>query len=390
MEKCVHFGLCGGCSLLDWEYSRELKSKENKVKSLFQSYRHVEFRPIIPSQNPHFYRNKIQLPFGRRKIGSKTVLNLGLFNRDSTFIVDQTECKIQDPGLTEIVLAAKKWAKEERLQPYNERTRKGLLKYLVARKAYSTGEILVGIVTNEEEIPYAKNRSKSLHSHIASRIGKNGALGKLVGIVQNYNPAHSSMALGKDEYLLWGRAYIRESLGDFHFRAGLSTFLQVNPSQTPTLYNTILAEIPAGAKVIDAFSGIGTSTLWISRIAKEVIGIEENPFSFKASLEALKHNRINGVKFRRGRVQDVLPTLIGKGFDHLVVDPPRIGLGEDVCLTIGDSEITKLVYVSCDPESLARDAMILTRSFYLKSIQVIDMFPRTEHKETIAIFIRKD
>lgn len=390
MEKCVHFGVCGGCSHLDWEYSRELKSKENKVKSLFQSYRHVEFRPIIPAQNPHFYRNKIQLPFGRRRIGDKTILNLGLFNKESSFIVDQTECKIQDPGLTEVVLAVKKWAKEEKLPPYNEKNKRGLLKYLVARKAYSTGEILVGIVTNEEEIPYAKNRSKSLHSHILNRIGKKGTYGKLVGIVQNYNPAHTSFALGKEEYLLWGRPYIKETLGDFHFRAGLSTFLQVNPSQTPTLYNTILAEIPPGAKVIDAFSGIGTSTLWISRITKEVIGIEENPFSFKASLEALKYNRAVGVKFRKGRVQDVLPTVMGKGFDHLVVDPPRIGLGENVCETIGDSEIQKLIYVSCDPESLARDAIVLTRFFYLKSIQVIDMFPRTEHKETIAVFIRKE
>ncbi|MCU0824612.1 MAG: 23S rRNA (uracil(1939)-C(5))-methyltransferase RlmD, partial [Leptospira sp.] len=178
---CKHFGTCGGCSFLDLDYSKELKRKENGLRDSFQQFRHLEFRPIIPSPEPLYYRHKIQVPFGRRMIGNKLLLNLGLFNRDASFVLDQTECQIQDPGLTEILLAVKQWARRENLLPYNEKSKRGLLKYLVARKSYSTGEILIGIVTEKEDLPHAKDSTKRLHTEIQNRLGKSGKLGKLVG-----------------------------------------------------------------------------------------------------------------------------------------------------------------------------------------------------------------
>ncbi|TGN20401.1 23S rRNA (uracil(1939)-C(5))-methyltransferase RlmD [Leptospira idonii] len=388
-STCTHFGLCGGCSNLNTEYGRELKKKEQVLKDYFSSYRHVQFRPIVASPNAELYRHKLQLPFGRRTIGRKTITTLGLFNQESTFIVDQTECLIQEQGLTEIGQAVKLWARKEGLPPYNEKSKRGILKYLVARKSFSTKEIIIGIVTNGEELPYPKDLSKRLHNHITDRIGKSGKFGKLVGIVQNINSKHSSMALGKEENLLWGRPYIHEFVGKFKFRVGLSTFLQVNPSQTPSLYNLILDEIQPGTKVIDAYSGIGTISLWLSGAAKEVVGLEENPNSHRTAIEALKTNHIKNVRYRKGRVSETLPTVLGKDYSTIVLDPPRIGLGEEVANHLVHSNIQKIVYVSCDPKTLLDDTRVLSNKYYLASVQPVDMFPRTDHLETVAVFTRK-
>ncbi|MCZ8154719.1 MAG: 23S rRNA (uracil(1939)-C(5))-methyltransferase RlmD [Leptospira sp.] len=388
-NHCKHFGLCGGCSSLNLEYGKELSKKEFALRTLFSDLRHLEFRPMIPSPKSEFYRYKLQLPFGRRVIARKTLTTLGLFNQESTFIVDQTECLIQEPALSEITQAVKLWARKEGLPPYNEKTHKGILKYLVARKSFSTNEILVGIVTNQEDIPHPKDLSKRLHNHITDRIGKSGKFGKLVGIVQNINTRHTSMALGKDENLLWGRPYINEYIGKYKYRVGLSTFLQVNPNQTPSLYNLILDEIKIGDRVIDAYSGIGTIALWISGVAKEVLGLEDNPNSHKTAIEALKVNHIRNVKYRRGRVNETLPSVVNKDFNSIIIDPPRTGIGEEVANIISDSNLQKIIYVSCDPKTLREDTRFLSRNFYLNSLQPVDMFPRTDHLETVAIFTRK-
>lgn len=387
---CTHFGLCGGCTSLNLEYGKELRKKETMVKDLFADLRHLQFRPIVASPKSELYRYKLQLPFGRRVIGKKILTTIGLFNQESTFIVDQTECLIQEPALSEITQAVKLWARKEALPPYNEKSRKGILKYLVARKSFSTNEILVGIVTNQEDIPYPKDLSKRLHNHITDRIGKSGKFGKLVGIVQNINTRHTSMALGKDENLLWGRPYINEFIGKFKFRVGLSTFLQVNPAQTPSLYNLILDEITPGDRVIDAYSGIGTIALWISGVAREVLGLEDNPNSHKTAIEALKVNHIRNVRYRRGRVNETLPSVINKDFNVIVIDPPRTGIGEEVANIISDSNIQKIIYVSCDPVTLREDTRFLSRNFFLTSLQPVDMFPRTDHLETVAVFAKKN
>lgn len=371
------------------DYGKELSKKEQFLKETFSAFRHVEIRPILASPSAELYRHKLQLPFGRRVIGKKVITTLGLFNRESTFIVDQNECLIQEQALTEITQAVKLWARKEGLPPYNEKSKRGILKYLVARKSFTTKEILVGIVTAQEHIPHPKDLSKRLHNHITDRIGKSGKYGKLVGIIQNINLRHTSMALGREENLLWGRPYINESIGKYRFRVGLSTFLQVNPSQTPSLYNLILDEIEKGSRVIDAYSGIGTISLWLSGVAKEVIGLEENPNSHKTAIEALKNNHISNVKFRKGRVSETLPMLLAQDYSTVVLDPPRSGLGEEVALELANSRIQKIIYVSCDPISLRDDVRILSKNYYLSSLQPVDMFPKTDHLETVAVLNRK-
>jgi 23S rRNA (uracil1939-C5)-methyltransferase len=237
--NCQHFGICGGCSLLKTKYSSQIKSKEATLDKLFQSYRKITIHPMLPSPEPFFYRHKVQMPFGRRKIGHKTLVTIGLHDVDKKFIVDQAECKIQDPGLTKAAQAIRLWARKENLNPYNEKTGWGLLRHIVLRKSHSTGEILVGIVTSEVNWPRQKDVSKALFSHLRDALGKNGSLGKLVGIVQNTNTRKTNMVIGKETNLLWGRPYLIEKIGNFQFKVGINTFIQVNPFQIPTLYNLV-------------------------------------------------------------------------------------------------------------------------------------------------------
>jgi 23S rRNA (uracil1939-C5)-methyltransferase len=384
--NCQHFGICGGCDLLKTKYSSQLKSKEAVLQNLFQSYRKIKIHPMAPSPEPFFYRHKVQMPFGRRTIGHKTLVTIGLHDVEKKFIVDQAECKIQDPGLTKAAQAVRLWARKEKLNPYNEKTGWGLLRHVVLRKSLATGEILVSIVTSEEGWPRQKDISKSLFSHLRDALGKKGELGKMVGIVQNTNSRKTNMVLGRETNLLWGRPYINEKIGNYHFKVGLNTFVQVNPHQTPTLYNIVSDHIPPNSTVIDTYAGMGTIGIWISKQAKQIYCIEENPDSFKAGIEAIRMNHIKNVKIKRGKTTDLLPILLAEtDTDVLVLDPPRIGVDERSLLAIIENPPKRIIYVSCDPSTLQRDIGILSKGFYLTDLYPVDLFPQTSHIETIAI-----
>ncbi|MCG9874003.1 MAG: 23S rRNA (uracil(1939)-C(5))-methyltransferase RlmD [Leptospiraceae bacterium] len=388
--NCQHFGICGGCTLLKTKYPSQIKSKETEINKLFQSYRKLTIHPMLPSPEPFFYRHKVQMPFGRRKIGHKTLVTVGLHDVDKKFIVDQAECKIQDPGLTKAAQAIRLWARKENLNPYNEKTGWGLLRHVVLRKSHSTGEILVGIVSSEGNWPRQKDVSKSLFSHLRDALGKNGNFGKLVGIVQNTNSRKTNMVIGKETNLLWGRPYLLEKIGNYQFKVGINTFIQVNPYQIPTLYNLVKEQIPPNANVIDTYAGMGTIGIWISKQARNVVCIEENPDSFRAGIDSTKMNQVKNVKMKKGRTSDLLPQLLTESeTDVLILDPPRIGVDEKSLFAINENPPAKVVYVSCDPITLQRDVGILSKSFYLTDIYPVDLFPQTNHIESVAILERK-
>lgn len=387
---CQHFGICGGCTSLKTSYASQLKKKETTISNLFQGFRKTIIHPIIASPHEFDYRFKIQLPFGRRSTGHKTMVTVGLHSIDNSFIVDQAECKIQDPGLTRAAQAVRLWARKEKLSPYNEKSQHGLLRHVLMRKSLATGEIIVGIVTSELDMPRKKDVSKSLFAHLRDALGKNSSYGKLVGIVQNVNSRKTNMVLGKESILLWGRPYILEKIGPYKFKVNLQTFIQVNPYQTPSLYNTILDYVPQGSKVIDAFAGMGTIGIWVSKQAKSVICTEENADSFRSGLEALRVNKINNVKFKKGRADQVLPELLHKDNpDILILDPPRIGVDERTIEGIQEAPPPRIIYVSCDPETLKRDCTILSKNYYLTNLHPVDLFPQTDHLEVVAILERK-
>ena len=385
-NECMHFGTCAGCDLLDLPYAEQLKEKELEVKDIFRDWKNLPIKKTMPSPEEYFYRHKVQLPFGHKKGKYEEILTLGLHAKDYSKIIDLKECKIQDEALSAIAWDVRDWAREEKYTAYNERYDRGFLKYLILRKSHFSGEILVCLVTSTPK-EIVKKKLESLILKIQTTLSKPELKGKsiLAGIIQNINKEKTTMAIGDHERLLWGKKYIKEELGGFKYRVGLSTFIQVNPFQTPRLYEEIINNVPEGANVIDAYCGIGTISLWLSKKAKSVLGIESNPHSIEFANIAVKENKIRNVKFLVGDSARILSQLEGS-HEILVVDPPRSGLERNCVNAILAMDFKKIIYVSCNPETLEEDARNLSRQYTLKSVQPVDMFPQTFHIESVAVF----
>jgi 23S rRNA (uracil1939-C5)-methyltransferase len=385
-NECMHFGTCAGCDLLDLPYAEQLKEKELEVKDIFKAWKNLPVKKTMPSPEEYFYRHKVQLPFGHKKGKYEEILTLGLHAKDYSKIIDLKECKIQDEALSAIAWDVRDWAREEKYTAYNERYDRGFLKYLILRKSHFSGEILVCLVTSTPK-EIVKKKLDSLIQKIQTTLSKSDLKGKsvLAGIIQNINKEKTTMAIGDYERLLWGKKYIKEELGGFKYRVGLSTFIQVNPFQTPRLYEEIIKNVPEGANVIDAYCGIGTISLWLSKKAKSVLGIESNPHSIEFANIAVKENKIRNVKFLVGDSARILSQLEGS-HEILVVDPPRSGLERNCVNAILAMDFKKIIYVSCNPETLEEDARNLSRQYTLKSVQPVDMFPQTFHIESVAVF----
>ncbi len=386
MKECMHFGTCAGCDLLDMPYAEQLNEKELEVKDIFRDWKNLPIKKTLASPEEYFYRHKMQLPFGHKKGKYEEILTLGLHAKDYSKIIDLKECKIQDEALSAVAWDVRDWAREEKYSAYNEKYDRGFLKYLVLRKSHYSGEILAGLVTaTPKEI--VKKKLDPLIAKIQATLSKPQFNGKsiLSGIVQSINKEKTTMAIGDHERLLWGKKYIKEELGGFKYRVGLSTFIQVNPYQTPRLYEEILKQIPDEANVIDAYCGIGTISLWLSKKAKSVLGIESNPNSIEFANIAVKENKIRNVKFLVGDTSRILSQLEGS-YEILVVDPPRSGLERNCVNAILGMNFKKIIYVSCNPETLEEDARTLSKKYTLKSVQPVDMFPQTYHIESVAIF----
>jgi 23S rRNA (uracil1939-C5)-methyltransferase len=385
-NECMHFGTCAGCDLLDLPYAEQLKEKELEVKDIFKAWKNLPVKKTMPSPEEYFYRHKVQLPFGHKKGKYEEILTLGLHAKDYSKIIDLKECKIQDEALSAIAWDVRDWAREEKYTSYNERYDRGFLKYLILRKSHFSGEILVCLVTSTPK-EIVKKKLESLIQKIQTTLSKSDLKGKsvLAGIIQNINKEKTTMAIGDHERLLWGKKYIKEELGGFKYRVGLSTFIQVNPFQTPRLYEEIIKNVPEGANVIDAYCGIGTISLWLSKKAKSVLGIESNPHSIEFANIAVKENKIRNVKFLVGDSARILSQLEGS-HEILVVDPPRSGLERNCVNAILAMDFKKIIYVSCNPETLEEDARNLSRQYTLKSVQPVDMFPQTFHIESVAVF----
>ncbi|TGL77091.1 23S rRNA (uracil(1939)-C(5))-methyltransferase RlmD [Leptospira yasudae] len=387
-QSCQHYPECAGCDRLHIGYEKQLQHKQEEIEKQFGGFKGLDIRTIVKSPKDQMYRHKVQLPFGHRKIGKKSVLTLGLHNKENTFIIDQKECRIQDADLTTVAAAIRHWARTENISPYYEKNGSGLLRHIVLRKAHATQEILVGIVTNAAEIPGRKNLTNSLHSYIKQFLSKEKSKAEVVGILQNVNLRNTKVVLGDKETTWFGRHFVKEKIGDLDFQIGLSTFFQVNPFQITNLYDLVVEDLPADSVVVDAYCGIGTISLYVASKSKRVIGLEENPNSIRSAIGAAKANGIENATFIKGKVLQSLQNAIGEKPDVVIVDPPREGLDPETKKILLNSKVNRVLYVSCNPETLRRDALELTKSFRYEKLTPVDLFPHTSHLESVSVFTR--
>jgi 23S rRNA (uracil1939-C5)-methyltransferase len=394
---CLHFPDCGGCQTLDQEYPAQLLRKEEELRLHFSGWPGLRIDPVLPSPRTEGYRHKVQLPFGLERRGPILEVALGCYAAGSHMVVDQSECLVQDPGLSHVAWAVREWASVNKVPVYREDTGVGWLRHLLLRKGAGTGEILLGLVTNGSG-PGPRDLLPDLLRRCREALEGVTGGGELVGVVQSLNTERTNVVLGGEEKPWWGRPRLREKLGPFFFPVGVSTFFQVNPFQTPRLYDLAVAGIPPGAAVLDLYSGIGSIALWASSRAGSVLGIEENPASVQAAAEAASENGTANVGFLAADVAEALTDperYLGKagldpgavsGADVVILDPPRKGMEPAVREALAAMGSARIVYVSCNPATLARDARALAGAYRLASLSPVDMFPHTRHVECVAVF----
>lgn len=374
---CPVFDQCGGCQLQHFSYEGQLKWKQKMVENVMKRLGKLDVvvHPTKGMEDPWNYRNKAQIPFGTN--GEAPIA--GFYKTKSHAIVDTDRCMIQTAEADAILegLKPRLWALG--LTPYNEKTKKGILRHVVVRKAYATGEVMVVLVTKKRKLP--------------EKIATINAIRELVpnvtSIMQNLNGQDTNVILGSETTLLWGKEVINDKIGDVSFEISARSFYQVNPVQTKVLYDQALtyANLTGKETVIDAYCGIGSISLFLAKQAKSVLGVEIVPQAIEDAKRNAAINGFDNTEFVAGAAEDVIPRWYkeGKSADVLVVDPPRKGCDEALLTTILEQKPSKVVYVSCNPATLARDLRILEDGGYkTKEVQPVDMFPHTAHCEAVA------
>lgn len=372
--QCPHRKKCGGCQLQNLSYERQLSFKQVKVIKLLGKYHHV--CEIIGMKNPYHYRNKVQSAFGERR----GEIISGVYQSSTHNIVPVDSCMIEDQKADEIIVTIRKLLKSFKLRAFNDVTMKGFLRHVLIKRGFSSGEIMVVLVTAVMDFPKQSQFVNALlnrHPEITT-------------IVQNVNNHRTSLVLGDKSQVLYGDGYIEEDLCGLRFRISPKAFYQINPIQTEVLYNKAMeyAELTGNETVLDVYCGTGTIGLIASKDAKSVIGVELNP---DAVADARTNAKLNGVENIEFFCDDAGKFMVkaadnGEEFDVVIMDPPRAGASLDFLRSLVILSPKKIVYISCNPETQARDLSFLTRKGYkVKRIQPVDMFPHTEHVETVVL-----
>lgn len=365
---------CGGCQLMNMTYEEQLAYKQAKVIKLLGSFHRVN--KIIGMNNPFHYRNKVQAAFGRTRNGE---IISGVYQSSTHNIVKTDSCLIEDDKADEIIITIRKLVKSFKLTVFDERNQRGFLRHVLVKHGFSTGEIMVVLVTGTSNFPSKNNFiSELLRLHP-----------EITTIIQNVNNKYTSMVLGDKETVLYGKGYIEDILCGCTFRISPKSFYQINPIQTEILYNKAIdfAELSGSERVIDAYCGIGTIGIVASKKAGEVIGCEVNPDAIRDAKVNAKINDIKNIQFICADAGEFMLSLKEQGekCDVLFMDPPRAGSDKKFLSSAVALMPEKIVYISCNPETQQRDLNYLTRNGYkVKKIQPVDMFPYTNHVECIV------
>lgn len=380
---CPVFGECGGCQLQHLSYEGQLAWKENMVRNVMKRIGKID-APVLPvkgMEKPWEYRNKSQIPFA---LEDGQVLS-GFYQSKSHRIADTNTCLIQSDEADRLMREVKENALQLDLIPYNEDTKKGQLRHLVVRKGRATGEVMVVLVTR-----HPKLSKKDAIIELIRKVEPN-----VTSIVHNVNKRNTNVIFGDETNTLWGKHVIEDLIGNVRFEISARSFYQVNPEQTEVLYKQALdyAQLSGDETVIDAYCGIGTISLFLAQKAKQVLGVEIVPQAIEDAKRNAELNGFTNTYFEAGPAEVIIPKWYkeGKTADVLVVDPPRKGCDEALLNTIIEQRPKRVVYVSCNPATLARDLRILEDGGYkTKEIQPVDMFPQTTHVETVVLMSRVD
>ncbi|NCC16767.1 MAG: 23S rRNA (uracil(1939)-C(5))-methyltransferase RlmD [Clostridia bacterium] len=383
--QCPVAKTCGGCQLQHLSYEGQLVYKAKTVKDNLErigGLKNIGELPICGMENPWRYRNKAQFPVG---IGKDGKVEIGFYVKRSHRIVDIPVCFLQNPVNDEIIAIVREFMDEFKISAYNEEKHKGLVRHILTRVGRNSGEIMVCIVINGKSLPHSEV--------LCERLSK---IQGIVSVVLNVNKEQTNVILGEKVIALWGKSTIGDTLGGITFEISPLSFYQVNPVQTEILYSKAveMACLQGDETVLDLYCGIGTISLFFAKKAKKVFGVEIVPEAVVDAKKNAERNGITNVSFEVGAAEEVIPRLYqdqGITADIIVVDPPRKGCDQVLLDTIASIAPKKLVYVSCNPATLARDVAVLSESgFQVMDVQVVDQFPMTVHVETIALITRSE
>ncbi len=370
---------CGGCQLQNMTYERQLKWKQARVEILLRGFGKVD--RIIGMENPYHYRNKVQAAFGRTRSGK---IISGVYQSGSHRIVCVDSCMIEDETADSIIVDIRNMLPKFKMTVYDEDRRTGFLRHVLVKRGFSTNEVMVVLVAADNIFPQKKNFTRVLlekHPEIST-------------VILNINPRSTNLVLGDREEVIYGEGYIRDTLCGLTFAISSRSFYQINPVQTEKLYGiaTEYAGLSPDSTVIDAYCGIGTIGLVAAKTAGSVIGVELNPDAVRDAIANAGNNGIKNIRFYCDDAGDFMNAMKDENMhaDVVFMDPPRSGSTGKFVSSLLKIAPKKIVYISCNPETLARDLRKITKGNYkVKRITPVDMFPHTNHVETVVLMTKE-
>lgn len=398
--NCPVAGRCGGCQLQHVSYKRQLAYKADKVKNCLIRIGGITAErldamtePIIGMEEPFYYRNKAQYPVGTDKEGNPV---MGFYAGHSHNIIDCMDCAIQEPVNAVILPIVKQFMRENNISAYNEETGKGLLRHVLTRVGFQTREVMVCLIINGRKFPGAlelAERVKNVVEHFKPADSEDAGTYTLKSFCLNVNTEKTNVILGQELIPVYGDSYITDYIGNIKYQISPLSFYQVNPKQTVKLYEKALeyADLSGNEIVWDLYCGIGTISLFLAQKAKRVYGVEIIPQAIEDAKVNSKLNNLENAEFFVGAAEDVMPAKYKESngtmkADVICVDPPRKGCEESLLDTVVAMEPKRIVYVSCDPATLARDVKYLeSKNYELKKVCPVDQFGHTGHVETVVL-----
>ena len=376
---CPLSGRCGGCAYQGMTYEQQCRKKQETVEKFLKGIGRVQ--PILSMEEPYHYRNKVHAVFDRDRKGRPIA---GIYQERSHRVVPVENCMIEDERCSAVIATVKELLPSFRLKVYDEDTGYGFMRHVLVRRGFATGQIMVVLVTASPMFPSGKHFVKALlkeHPDITT-------------IVQSVNGRSTNMVLGQKEHVLYGKGYIEDMLCGYIFRISARSFYQVNPAQTEKLYEKAieLAGLTGEEYVLDAYCGVGTIGMIASKHCRQVTGVELNPEAVKNAVSNRAVNKADNVHIVQGDAGDFMLRLAENGCkpDVVFMDPPRSGSTERFISSVAAAGTGRVVYISCNPETLARDLRVFGRKGYMtEAVWPVDMFPWTDSVESVTVLRRR-